>query len=70
MRLTLTEPEVVPMTEAEHRQAVNALAAMISDWLEKQAASGGGGASREFGRKFHMVGRVAAHRERWASRGC
>ena len=46
VRLTLTEPAVAPMTEEEHRQAVGALAAMISDWLRKRAASDGGRESR------------------------
>jgi hypothetical protein len=37
MRLTLTEPEMVPMTEQQHRQAVAALSAMICDWLQRRA---------------------------------
>jgi hypothetical protein len=32
--IKLTEPEVVPMTEHQYRQAVQLLAAMIVSWLE------------------------------------
>jgi hypothetical protein len=37
LRLTLTEPETVPMTEEQRQQAVNALAAMIASWLRRRA---------------------------------
>lgn len=37
LRPTLTEPETVPMTPEQHRQAVAALSAMISNWLRHQA---------------------------------
>lgn len=35
LRLTLTEPEVVPITEHQYRQAVEILAAMIVDWVQR-----------------------------------
>ncbi|MEJ3741825.1 hypothetical protein WEI85_00785 [Actinomycetes bacterium KLBMP 9797] len=37
LRLTLTEPDTVPMTEQQHQQAVAALAAMIVAWLQRRA---------------------------------
>jgi hypothetical protein len=37
LRLTLTEPVVVPMSEDEHQQAVAALSSMISAWLQRRA---------------------------------
>jgi hypothetical protein len=37
VRLTLTEPETVAMTPEQHRQAVRALSAMISSWLQRHA---------------------------------
>jgi hypothetical protein len=37
LRLTLTEPVVVPMTEDEYQQAVAALSSMISAWLQRRA---------------------------------
>jgi hypothetical protein len=36
LKLTLTEPESVPMTPQQHRQAVDALSAMILTWLQRQ----------------------------------
>jgi hypothetical protein len=36
VRLTLTEPATVPMTEAEYEQAVDALASMIAGWWRKE----------------------------------
>lgn len=35
LHLTLTEPEVVPITEHQYRQAVELLAAMIVDWVQR-----------------------------------
>jgi len=37
LRLTLTDPETVPMTGEQHQQAVAALSAMISAWLRRRA---------------------------------
>lgn len=34
IQLTLTEPETVPMTPQQHRQAITALSTMIVSWLE------------------------------------
>ncbi len=36
LKLTLTEPETVPMTPEQHHQAVRALSAMILTWLQRQ----------------------------------
>lgn len=36
LRLTLTEPETVPMTPEQHQQAVAALSVMISSWLQRR----------------------------------
>jgi len=36
LKLTLTEPETVPMTPDQHHQAVRALSAMILTWLQRQ----------------------------------
>jgi hypothetical protein len=36
LRLSLTEPETVPITDEQHKEAVRALAVMISDWLRRQ----------------------------------
>jgi hypothetical protein len=38
VRLTLTEPASVPMTQAEYEQAVDALASMIAGWWRKEEA--------------------------------
>jgi hypothetical protein len=40
MRLTLTEPDTVPLTADQHTQAVKALSAMIVAWLQQQAHRG------------------------------
>lgn len=35
LRLTLTEPEIVPIAPARQRQAVDLLASMIVDYVER-----------------------------------
>jgi hypothetical protein len=40
LRLTLTEPDTVPLTADQHTQAVKALSAMIVAWLQRQAHHG------------------------------
>lgn len=40
VKLTLTEPEIVPMTPEQHRQAVRALSAMILSWLQQRGVAG------------------------------
>ena len=40
LRLVLTEPDTVPMTEQQHQQAIKALSAMIVAWLQRQAHHG------------------------------
>ena len=40
LRLTLTEPDIVPITDDQHQQAVKALSAMIVAWLQRQAHHG------------------------------
>ena len=40
LRLTLTEPDTVPITDDQHNQAVKALSAMIIAWLQRQAHHG------------------------------
>ena len=40
LRLTLTEPDTVPITDDQHHQAVKALSAMIVVWLQRQAHHG------------------------------
>jgi hypothetical protein len=35
VRLTLTAPEVVPITDRQYRQAVELLATMIVDWVQR-----------------------------------
>ena len=42
LRPALTAPEVVPMTEGKHRQAVDVLAAMIVDWWRREERSAAG----------------------------
>lgn len=37
LRLVLTEPDTVAMTDEQHEQAVAALAAMIVAWLQRRA---------------------------------
>jgi hypothetical protein len=39
LRPTLAEPELVPMTQDQHDQAVAALATMICDWLRTRPAA-------------------------------
>ena len=40
LRLTLTEPDTVPLSADQHTQAVKALSAMIVAWLQRQAHHG------------------------------
>ncbi len=40
LRLTLTEPDIVPITDDQHQQSVKALSAMIVAWLQRQAHHG------------------------------
>jgi hypothetical protein len=40
LRLVLTEPDTVPITADQRKQAVKALSAMIVDWLQRQAHHG------------------------------
>lgn len=40
LRLVLTEPDTVPITDDQHKQAVKALSAMIVGWLQRQAHHG------------------------------
>ena len=40
LRLVLTEPDTVAMTDEQHQQAVAALAAMIVAWLQRRAHDG------------------------------
>ena len=42
LRPTLSSPEVVPMTEEQHRQAVDVLAAMIVDWWRRESRKAAG----------------------------
>jgi hypothetical protein len=49
LRLTLTEPVAVPMTEEQYQQAVGALASMISTWLQRRARDAAGDGRRDPG---------------------
>jgi hypothetical protein len=40
LRLVLTEPDTVPMSEQQHQQAISALSAMILAWLQRRAHHG------------------------------
>ncbi len=40
IRLILTEPDTVVMTEQQREQAINALSAMIVSWLQRRAHHG------------------------------
>jgi hypothetical protein len=42
LRPTLTPPQIVPMTEEQHRQAVDVLAAMIVDWWRRESRKAAG----------------------------
>jgi hypothetical protein len=40
LRLVLTEPDTVAMTEQQHEQAISVLSAMIVSWLQRRAHHG------------------------------
>ena len=40
LRLVLTEPDTVPITDDQRQQAVKALSAMVVAWLQRQAHHG------------------------------
>jgi hypothetical protein len=40
LRLVLTEPDTVAMTEQQREQAISALSAMIVSWLQRRAHHG------------------------------
>jgi hypothetical protein len=49
LRLTLTEPAVVPVNEEQYQQAVAALSSMISIWLQRRARAAKGEDRRDLG---------------------
>jgi len=40
LRLVLTEPDTVAMTDQQREQAISALSAMIVSWLQRRAHHG------------------------------
>jgi len=45
--IRVREPEVAPLSDEDHQQAVTALALMIGDWWTSQQCDGGAGRGNE-----------------------